>query len=277
MKAGAENYTIQTVSLALDLLEQFQENDGELGILDMCKRLNLKKNIVFRLAATLEAKDYLEMNSFTGTYRLGIMTRVLGLVASRQIDYAIQARPFLDGIKRQCHESCYFSVIKDGYTYYLDGVETDLPVRVVQRVGFSRPLYCTAAGKVQLAFLEPHKRIGLLSGSGFSRLSSVTITDHDELHDELNKVAQKGYAIDDQGYDPGVMEIAAPVFGSNGAIFGALSIVGPTMRLEGNRCENELLPLVCQNAIRLSHALGQLPLKSDLQQSQTVNSTKAKR
>jgi IclR family transcriptional regulator, KDG regulon repressor len=264
MKAGAENYMIQTVSLALDLLELFHDDDAELGILDLGKRLNLKNNTVIRLAATLEAKDYLEMNSSTGTYRLGIMARVLSLVATQQIDFAIRARPFLDGIKQQCHESCYFSVIRDGYTYYLDGVESDLPVRVVQRAGFSRPLYCTAAGRVQLAFLEPQKRMALLSGPEFSGLTAGTSTDPDTLHDELNKVAQKGYAVDDQEYEPGVMEIAVPVFDSTGAIFGALSIVGPKMRLDGARFENELLPLVCQNATRLSRALGRLPLKGGL-------------
>lgn len=276
MKAGAENYIIQTVSLALDLLEQFQEDDAELGIMDLSKRLNLKKTTVIRLAATLEAKDYLEMNSPTDTYRLGIMTRVLGLVATQQIDFAIRARPFLDGIKQLCHESCYFSVIKDGYTYYLDGVESDLPVRVVQRVGFSRPLYCTAAGRVQLAFLEPQKRMVLLSGSGFTGPTTGTITDPDELRDELNKVAQKGYAVDDQGCDPGVMEIAAPVFDSTGAIFGALSIVGPKMRFADIRCENELLPLVCQNATHLSRALGRLPLKGGHQQNRPEISTTEK-
>jgi IclR family transcriptional regulator, KDG regulon repressor len=104
MKSGAENYTIQTVLFALDLLEQFQEDDAEFGILELSNRLNLHTYNVVRLAATLEAKDYLDMNSSTGIYRLGIMARVLGLVATRQIDFAIQAHPFLDFIKQQCHD-----------------------------------------------------------------------------------------------------------------------------------------------------------------------------
>jgi DNA-binding IclR family transcriptional regulator len=244
------------VSRALDLLEQFQVGDAELGITDLSTRMNLQKNNVFRLVATLRAKNYIEMNSSTGKYRLGIKTRALGQVATRLIDFTNHARPFLDDLKQQCHETCYFSIIKDGYTYCLDGVESDLPVRVAQRVGSSRPLYCTAAGRVQLAFMEPQKQKELLSGTEMNGFTVRTITDSDLLRSELSKVAQQGYAIDDQEHDSGVMEIAAPVFDSNGVIVGALSILGPEMRLAGSRLENELLPLVCQSAARLSLSLG---------------------
>jgi len=256
MKAVAGNYIIQTVSRALDLLEQFQVGNAELGITDLSNRLNLQKNNVFRLVATLKEKNYIEINNLTGKYRLGIKTRALGQVATRLIDFADYAHPFLSELKLQSHETCYFSIIKDGYTCYLDGVESDLPVRVAQQVGSSRPLYCTAAGRVQLAFMEPQKRMNLLSGSEMKKLTPRTITDPGELNDELDKVARQGYAIDDQEHDAGVMEIAAPVFDSHGAVVGALSILGPEMRLVGTRLEHELLPLVCQSASRLSTLLG---------------------
>jgi DNA-binding IclR family transcriptional regulator len=256
MKAVAENYIIQTVSRALDLLEQFQEGDAELGITDLSKRLNLHKNNVFRLVATLNARKYIEINTSTGKYRLGIKTRALGQVATRQIDFINHARPFLNELKQQCHETCYFSIIKDGSTICLDGVESDLPVRVAQRVGSSRPLYCTAAGRVQLAFMDALKQIDLLSGHELKRLTASTITDPDVLHKELVRVALQGYAIDNQEHDAGVMEVAAPVFDAQGVIIGALSILGPEMRLAGTRLEQELVPLVCQSALRLSCALG---------------------
>jgi IclR family KDG regulon transcriptional repressor len=251
MKAAAENYVIKTVSRALDLLDQFREDDSEFGITDLSKRMELQKNNVFRLIVTLKAKKYIEINSATGKYRLGIKARALGQLATQQIDFASHVRPILNDLKQQSHETCYFSVVKEGYAYYLDGVESDLPVRVVQMVGNSRPLNGTAAGKVLLAFMEPQNRMELISGK-----ETEGITDVNMLNKELYKVAQQGYAIDDQEYDAGVMEIAAPVFDANGGIIGALSILGPEMRLAGTRLENELLPLVCQSASRLSVVLG---------------------
>lgn len=256
MKAAADNYIIKTVARAMDLLDQFREGDAEFGITDLSKRLKLQKNNVFRLVVTLSAKKYIEINNSTGKYRLGTQARALGQLATHQLDLVNHARPVLNDLKQQCHETCYFSIIKDGYSYYLDGVESDLPVRVVQRVGTSRPLYCTAAGRVLLAFMERQKQMDLFSSFKTKRLASFTLTDIDALHNDLNTVAQQGYAIDDQEHEAGVTEIAAPVFDANGDIIGALSISCPTMRFVGNRLEAELLLLICQHAARLSGILG---------------------
>ncbi len=256
MKAVAGKYFIQTVSHALDLIDQFQVGNAELGITDLSQRMNLTKNAVFRIVATLEEKKYIKKNNSTGKYTLGIKPMELGQVATRLIDYVDYARPFLIDLKQQSHETCYFSIIKDGYTYFLDGVESDLTVRVKKQVGSSRPLYCTAAGRAQLAFMYPQKQLDLLLRSEKIGFTSRTITDLSVLQSELKNVAQLGYAIDNQEYDSGVMEIAAPVFDSHGTIIGALSILGPEMRLVGTRMKDELIPLLCQSASRLSNILG---------------------
>jgi IclR family KDG regulon transcriptional repressor len=255
MKAAAENYMIKTVARAMDLLDQFREDEAEFGITDLSNRLKLEKNSVFRLVVTLASKKYIELNNSTGKYRLGRQARALGQLAAAQIDYVNHARPVLNELKQQCHETCFFSVNKDGYTYYLDGVESDLPVRVVQLAGKSRPLCCTAAGRVLLAFMEPQKLMNLLANSDTKGFTASTITDIDLLQNDLNKVAWQGYAIDDQEHEAGVVEVAAPVFDGNGAVIGALSILGPKMRIT-DRLETELLPLLCKSAAHLSGLLG---------------------
>ena len=249
------SYIIQTVSRALDLLEQFQESNAELGISDLSSRLKLQKNNVFRLVATLRARNYIEMNDLTGKYRLGLKTRVLGQAAVKQTDFMNHARPVLYNLKKLCRETCYFSVIKDSYTYYLGGVESDLPVRVAHRIGSSRPLHCTAAGKVLLAFLGQEEMIHLVHETELKRFTPRTITDPEVLRCELRTIAQQGYAVEDQEHDTGVMEIAAPVFDCNGTIVGALSISGPAMRINSAHLDNELVPLLRSEAARLSDNL----------------------
>jgi hypothetical protein len=51
-----ESYVIQSVTNALNLLEEFKGDRDELGVTVLSKRLNLHKNNIFRLLATLEAK-----------------------------------------------------------------------------------------------------------------------------------------------------------------------------------------------------------------------------
>src|SRR5437667_9966066 len=72
------NYVIQSVSHALDVLEQFAGDAEELGVTELSKRLRLHKNNVFRLLATLESSGYIEHNRATENYRLGVRCLQLG-------------------------------------------------------------------------------------------------------------------------------------------------------------------------------------------------------
>lgn len=249
------NYIIQTVSNALDLLEQFQDNSAELGISDLSSRLNMQKNNVFRLVATLNSRHYIEKNDQNGKYRLGSKTRALGHLAIRQTDFLNYARPALLNLKRQCRETCYFTVISDAHTRYLDCVETDQPVRVALWTGNRRPLHCTASGKVLLAFLATEERDNLLEQLELTRFTPNTITDLHRLRLELATIAQAGYAVEDQEQDTGVMEIAAPVFDCFGALIGSLCISGPAMRFTSYRLEHELIPLLCREAASMTEQI----------------------
>src|SRR6056297_2743284 len=153
VKKDKSEYIIQAVSHALDLLEQFHDDVDELGVTELSKRLKLHKNNVFRLLATLESRNYIEQNRATENYRLGLKALELGQTFIKQMGLLRQAKPILDKLVEETHETSYVSIIKDGYSVYLDVAETDLTVRVVSRVGSRLPAYCTAAGKVQLAYM----------------------------------------------------------------------------------------------------------------------------
>ena len=61
-KKSKSDYVIQTVSHALRLFEEFRTED-ELGVTELSRRLNLHKNNVFCLLATLEQHGYIEQSS----------------------------------------------------------------------------------------------------------------------------------------------------------------------------------------------------------------------
>lgn len=250
-------YNIQTVSRALEILNQFLTMDEELGISDLSRRLNLQKNNVFRLMATLKAHQYLEVNALTGKYRLGLKSHELGQAANRQIDLIHQARPYLNSLYQKSGESCYFSVIKDSQTYYLDGIDTCLPLRVAHHIGDHRPLHCTAAGKIQLAYLSKIEQRQLLNAGGLVAFTPHTITNEDLLQRELYAAAKHGFALEKHEHIKDVVELAVPVFDIDGSVIGALSIAGPSMRLTSARIDEELTSLLCREAALMSRHLGQ--------------------
>jgi DNA-binding IclR family transcriptional regulator len=255
-KKEKSDYLIQSVSHALDLLEQFHEEVDELGVTELSKRLNLHKNNVFRLLATLESRGYIEQNKVTENYRLGLKTLEMGQTFVKQMGLLRQSRPVLEEMVRDCNETSYVAILKDFFIIYLDVVETDLTVRVVPRVGSRLPAYCTAAGKVQIAYLNEEEIEEYIPAKELKAYTPSTITDRDELIRSLRTVAENGYAIDDEELDVGVRCVSAPIRDYTRRIVGAVSISGPSMRLSLERIEKELIPLVKKAAENISFKLG---------------------
>jgi DNA-binding IclR family transcriptional regulator len=256
VKKDKSEYIIQAVSHALDLLEQFHGDIDELGVTELSKRLKLHKNNVFRLLATLESRGYIEQNKATENYRLGLKALELGQTFIRQMGLLRQAKPILEQMVEESNETSYVAIYKDNYIVYLDVVETNLTVRVVSRVGSRLPAYCTAAGKVHMAYMTDEELDELISDMKFKQITPTTIASAEALREALVKVRELGYAMDDEELDLGVRCIAAPIRDYTRRIVGAISVSGPTMRVSNERIESELVPLVLKSATELSTRLG---------------------
>lgn len=256
VRKDKSEYIIQAVSHALDLLEQFHEDVDELGVTELSKRLKLHKNNVFRLLATLESRGYIEQNKATENYRLGLKSLELGQTFIKQMGLLRQAKPILEKMVEQSNETSYVVIYKEHHVVYLDVVETNLTVRVVSRVGSRLPAYCTASGKVHLAFMTDEELEDLLPKIDYVAHTSTTITSPETMKNEIQRVREQGYAFDDEELDLGVRCIAAPIRDYTRRIIGAISISGPTMRISNERMESELTPLILEASKELSTRLG---------------------
>lgn len=248
-------YCIQTVEHALNVLEQFQ-GDAELGITELSNRLKLHKNKVFRLLATLESRNYVEQHETMGNYRLGVKNLHLGQSFIRQMGLLQQSRPVQEELVRKCNETSYVSILKNYQTIYIDVVESEQPVRVVQQLGARLPLHCTAAGKVLASNMNEENLRKYLLTVRLMKYTENTIDNPYMFLEHIRDIAKTGYAIDDEELDKGVKSIGAPIRDYSKQIIGALSISVPTMRITCSRTEQELVPLVMEAANEISVKLG---------------------
>ena len=188
------NYIIQSVSHALDVLEQFTGEPDELGVTELSKRLKLHKNNVFRLLATLEARGYIEQNKATENYRLGVRCLRIGQRFVNQMGLLRQARPVMQQVARASRETAFIAVMRNATIVPLDGVETEQAVRLVSRIGDLLPLHCTAAGKLHLAYGDEELRVSL--PEALPKFTDRTITERGALAQQLKKITENGYAVD---------------------------------------------------------------------------------
>lgn len=249
------NYTIQSVSHSLDVLEQFNGNVDEIGVTELSKRLKLHKNNVFRLLATLEARGYIEQNKITENYRLGLKCLQLGQTFIHQLGLLIQARSTLEDLVRLTKESAFVAIRKGSAIVPLEFVEPSRPVRVVSFLGTALPPHCTAAGKVYLVF-ESEGGLSQTLPERLERHTDKTITDRQLLAERLRSVSETGYASDQGEFSEDISSVAVPIRDYTRTLVGALGIAGPGHRLSSETIKQDVGPKLLRAGSELSKRLG---------------------
>jgi DNA-binding IclR family transcriptional regulator len=257
-KKPKSEYAIQTVSNALRLLEMF-DGEEKLGVTELSRRLELHKNNVFRLLATLEQSGYIEQCAEDDQYRLAVGCLELGHSYLQSNPLLDRARPVLDELSRGVDETAHVAVLRGDEVTHLDGVVPDRMLVPSLRLGSRLPVHCTALGKVLLAFSSDERREAYdrdVASVGLEARTPATIVDRDKLLDELTAVAHQGFAADLEECEPGLACAAAPVHDASGAVVAALSVSAPVVRVDANALHRTIVPAVRDAAASLSRQLG---------------------
>ncbi|RYH07443.1 MAG: IclR family transcriptional regulator, partial [Alphaproteobacteria bacterium] len=136
----------------------------------------------------------------------------------------------------------------------IDKVRGNEGMQLDNRIGSRGPLNCGGAGKAMLAFMDETEREQLYAAP-LEALTPFTITDPARLREEIGRIRERGYSIDDQEVVVGVYCVSVPILDRLGHAAGAISITGPSVKKPGP----EVAPLVMmlQEACRhVSHRLG---------------------
>jgi IclR family KDG regulon transcriptional repressor len=249
------NYVIQSVSHALDVLEQFNGDVEEMGVTELSKRLKLHKNNVFRLLATLEARGYIQQNKSTESYRLGLRCLQLGQTFIHQMGLLLQSRAVLEDLAKITQESAFVAVRKGAGIVPLDFVEPPRAVRVVSFLGTALPAHCTAAGKIYLVF-ESDGELGRNLGSDLKRYTGKTIIDGAALAEQKKEIGTAGYALEQEEFTDEVSSVAVPIRDYTRMLVGAMAVVGPSQGLTTDVIKNDVVPKIMRAGDELSKRLG---------------------
>jgi len=249
------NYVIQSVSHALDVLEQFHGSVDEIGVTELSKRLKLHKNNVFRLLATLEARGYIEQNKISENYRLGLRCLQLGQTFIHQMGLLLQSRAILEELSKATKESAYVAIRKGSAIIPLDFVEPARAVRVVSFLGTVLPSHCTAAGKAHLVF-ETEGTPGQGLPERLDRYTDQTIVDGNALREQMKIIGESGYAVERGEFTEDVNAVAVPIRDYTRSLVGTLAVVGPMHRFSDDAVNNDIAPMLLKAGAELSKRLG---------------------
>jgi DNA-binding IclR family transcriptional regulator len=248
---------LSSVTAAIRLLKVFSEQEPEIGISNLAKRMGLAKSTVHRLATTLVAEGLLEQNDENGRYRLGIQLFTLGALVRRRFDVSKQALPFLHVLREHTGETVHLAVLDDINIVYLFNLESDQAIRMRSYIGVRKPAFCTAEGHVLLAFRTPDVVARVLKAGLVARTPN-TNTDTQAFLKTLDKVRRENYSIDDEESEIGMRGAAAPVRDVSGNVVAAVGIGGPSQRLT-KKAMRACVPHLLNAAEGISSTLGYRP------------------
>lgn len=231
-----EEIKVKTLKKALDILECFSVTTPELGISEISDRLGLYKSNVHNIITTFEQCGYIEKNEETGKYRLSTKILELSYIINTNMGLHNAIHPPMSALSSEVNEVVYFAVPKGSRILYLEGVYPVNSFSARSMVGETAEMYCTSIGKAILAYLQPDQAIRAISEQSMQRHTPTTITDRTALLDELDITRKRGYSIDNMEHEFGIMCVGVPVFKRDGSLVGAMSISGPSLRME-NRIE----------------------------------------
>ncbi len=236
--------TIRSVEIAFSIIDALERRDGA-GVTELADRLDHSKSTIHSHLRTLEELEYVVRKG--DEYRLSL--RILGMaehVRDQVGNYEV-IREEVESLAEETGEIAQFGIEEHGQISYLYKASGERAVETASSVGAQQPIYATALGKTILAFLPPEHIDEIVDSVEFVAHTPHTITSREELYDEIETIAERGYGIDDEENIAGLRCVAAPVKNES-EILGAVSISGPKSRFTDDRIHDELPEFVTRAA-----------------------------
>jgi IclR family transcriptional regulator, acetate operon repressor len=249
--------TEKTLSV-LDALGTSGRNGGTGRLGDIAQRADLPKSTVHRILKRLVARGYARAEG-GGVYVPG--PRILAMAGEmlHRLDAGPFARPILRDLHADVGNTVHFAMLSGDEAIYVEKLEDpDLPYQTASRVGMRIPLHCTAIGKSLLAAMAPDEARDLLTRHKLIRHTPRTLVSPAAVRAELERVRDRGFAIDDEENERNIRCVGSAVVDYRGRPIGAISVTALTVELSLDGAV-ELGPRVAAAAQALSDALGATP------------------
>lgn len=246
------------VMRTLDILELFLDDGRPLGAPDVGRLTGFPRTSVHELLSTLVARDYLQRDERTNTYRLGVRLLHLGNAYASRFDLLTAANAVARELADSSGETVSVALRERAEVFYLAKIEGRDTVRLPSGIGQRLPANVTALGKVLLADIPDEKLQELFpDATALPVLTERSISTLPALQKELAAVRERGVAFEDGESTPGMRCVAAGVLDASGAVAAAISVSVPNARWEQHP-EQHWVGMVTESAAQMSAQLGYL-------------------
>jgi IclR family acetate operon transcriptional repressor len=246
--------TLQTVDRALSFLECIANSATPPTIREIAGQLDLNITTCYHLYNTLAARKYVERNPDL-TLRIGFQAASLFEGYKRGVSAHQVMRQLVNEISVSTSETAYLSMLVNEAVVLTALSEGPQAIRAGGLyVGLSGLEHVRSSGKAVLAFCSDEARSKILNKALSSTPPAQRAGIREAVMPDLAETRERGWALDEQGYEIGICGIAAPFFSETGDVLGAVGIWAPVARFQENK--DSLVSHVLHAAAQATLTLG---------------------
>lgn len=246
-------YLIPNIARALKILEYLSRHTKEAGIAELATILDYPNNSVFRILNSLEFYGYVIENNrkYSVTPRL----LYLGYAGMRNNGFNENATDIMRELRDDVNETVMIGKLIGNQIVIIEQFTSFQYIKFSTEIGAYVNLHASAPGKAILSFLPEIERNKLLDQIVFTRYTNVTIPSKNAMVEELNRVAKRGYSIDNGEQIPEVHCVGAPIFDYRHYPIASIWISGPAFRFSPE-VQERVGQKIKEYALRISYRFG---------------------
>lgn len=252
--SGEATSGIQSVVLALRILEHLAQSPDSVGVTALATTLGSTKSRIYRHLRTLVDQGYIVQSERSERYKVGSRLITLGQQVWQNNDLVSAALRPMRELRETLGHTCILSQQEAGGVRMITALPGKSAIEIGVKPGALLDFHNSAQGKVMLAHMPAEKRDEILS-EPLIKSTDETITDAATLKRHLLDVRNRGWATAANESASGLNALAFPIFNETGAIAGTLAIVDLVHFLEA-KPTNDQVKNVANAAQQISQAIG---------------------
>lgn len=254
-----ETNNVRLVDRVFDVIEALSKYPEGTSIAVLTEETKIHKSTIYRLLTTLINRGYVVKDEITSRYRMTLRTYRIGSRAVPDYDLLALSTDYLRELCLLSHEAVHLA-IPDGpkIIYLFKEISSESVIRIASQTGARNYMYYTGLGKALLATMMPEEVKEIWDQSEVKRYTASTITSYPELMNELERTRKRGYAIDNEEHEAGIVCIADVIRDADNKAIAAISISTIANRLNASFLEQNV-PWLKKTARKISSILGHIP------------------
>lgn len=223
---------------------------------ELSRRLDVHRSTASRLLRLLENHQFVR-REHDGALHLGPFFASLPLLEVRRTEIVATARPHLEQLGQSTGHTIHLGGLEPSRIAYWDKIESKQTIRMFSTIGATASAHATGVGKAILAHLDDRRRHALAGRAELEGFTANTHRTFTSLVQDLDRIAERGWALDDEEHEEFIHCIAAPIFDARQQAVAALSITAPQFVLPPEQL-HAMLPDLLRTAQNISQEMGEL-------------------